>query len=61
MAKAEKPERIKTTVGLPEPLWQRARMRALQERRDLQDIVAAALEAYLRTPLKPTRRGEGRR
>ncbi len=44
-------KRIKTTVSLDETLWARARMRAIEERRDLQDIVADALKAYLRTPV----------
>lgn len=50
MAKSEG-KRIKTTVALDEALWKRARMRAIEESRDLQDIVADALVAYLRTPV----------
>lgn len=49
--------RIKTTIGLPEPLWKRARIRAVEEGRDLQDVVASALEAYLARPKPPKREG----
>ena len=41
-------ETIKTSVKLPRKLWKRARMRAVEEELDLQDIIAMALEAYLR-------------
>jgi plasmid stability protein len=52
------PEMRKTSLSLPEPLWRRARVRAAQEDRDLQDVVADALTLYLKTPLK---RAEGGR
>ena len=45
-------DRVKTTVALERSLWERARIRAVQENRDLQDVVADALVAYLRTPRK---------
>jgi hypothetical protein len=46
----EKPmiKRVKTSLSLPEDLWKSARIRALQEGVDAQDLVARALEAYLR-------------
>ena len=50
---------IKTTVALEEGLWKRARIRAIEEGVDLQDIVTKALERYLRTPSKA--KGEGGR
>lgn len=50
---------VKTTVDLPEALWRRAKIRAMDERADLRQVVIAALEAYLKA--KPTRREEGRR
>ncbi len=51
--KAGKPEReaegkVKTTVELPESLWQQAKIRAVQERSDLRGIIIAALEVYLK-------------
>lgn len=38
---------VKATVKLPEEVWRRARIRAIEERRDFQDLVAEALEEYL--------------
>ena len=52
MAAKESAESVKCTVKLPVELWQRARHRALDERRDFQDVVAEALELYLKRPLK---------
>ncbi len=49
---------VKTTVRLPEALWRAVKVRALDERADFQDIVARALEAYVKTALK--RREGGR-
>jgi hypothetical protein len=46
----------KTTLRLPDNLLERAKIRAVKEKRTLQDITAAALEAYLKTPL--AREGE---
>ena len=56
MAKSEK-ETVKTTIRLPRALWKDARVRALDEGRDFQEIVARALETYLKTGPK---RREGR-
>jgi hypothetical protein len=53
-----KPETAKTSIRLPKALWRATHIRALDEGRDLQDVIASALEAYLKTPLK--RQGEGR-
>jgi hypothetical protein len=39
---------VKTSLKLPEDLWRRAHIRALEERGDLQDVIARALEVYLR-------------
>lgn len=41
---------VKTTVLLPEALWRAAKIRAVEERRDLRDVIIAALAAYLGTP-----------
>ncbi len=46
----------KTTLRLPVDLLQRAKIRAIKERRTLQDITTAALEAYLKSS-----KGEGSR
>lgn len=46
-------ETVKTSVKLPKVLWREASVRALDEGRDLQDIIAEALELYLKT----TKRG----
>ncbi len=49
MAKGRsKGERIKTSITLDRDLWKRAHIRALDEGMDLQDLVAKALEAYLK-------------
>jgi len=39
---------VKTTVDLPEELWRRAKIRAMDDRGDLRSIIIAALEAYLK-------------
>lgn len=46
----EKPmaKRVKTSMALPAELWTAARIRALQEGVDAQDLVARAIEAYLK-------------
>lgn len=46
---------VKTTVRIPEDLWKAARVRAIEDRADFQDIVIRALAAYLKT--SPPRRG----
>ena len=38
---------VKTSLYVPEDLWKRAKVRALEERRDLRDVILAALESYL--------------
>lgn len=52
MTTKEPAETVKSTVKLPADLWRAARHRALDERRDFQDVVASALELYLKQPLK---------
>lgn len=39
---------VKTSVWLPAALWKRAKVRAIDERVDLRDVIIAALEAYLK-------------
>lgn len=50
--KTTEQETVKTTIRLPKPLWLEARVRALETGADLQDLVAAALVAYLKAPAK---------
>jgi hypothetical protein len=56
MKKSNHPDVVKTSLALPRPLWKAAHVRALDDNRDLQDVIVAALEAYL----KPARK-EGAR
>ena len=58
MKRTKSTEMVKTTMRLPKALWRDARIRSLDEDRDFQEIVASALEAYLKRPRK--RQGEGR-
>ena len=46
---------VKTTVLLPESLWKRAKVRAMDERTDLRQVIIAALETYLKTKKEGTR------
>lgn len=39
---------VKTTIRLPRPIWHAAKVRALEERVDFQDLVAHAIEQYLK-------------
>jgi len=48
-------ETVKTTVDLPLALWRAAKVRAMDERTDLRQIVIAALAAYLKSPKGGTR------
>jgi hypothetical protein len=45
-------ELIKTSLRLPRELWRAAHIRAMDEHRDLQDVVADALALYLRRSTK---------
>jgi len=40
-------ETVRTTLVLPVALWQRAKVRALEERRDLRDVLLEALRRHL--------------
>ncbi len=48
---------VKTTLRLPEAVWKAARVRAIEERRPFQDVLAAALTLYLKTPVKAGKGG----
>jgi hypothetical protein len=39
---------VKTTLLLPEALWRRGKVRAMEERRDLRDLLIEGLETVLR-------------
>jgi hypothetical protein len=38
---------VKTTVDLPEDIWRAAKIRAVDDRRDLRSVIIAALRTYL--------------
>jgi hypothetical protein len=39
---------VKTSVRIPEVLWREAKVRCLEERRELQELVSTAVAEYLR-------------
>ena len=47
MRKEEKRPMKKTSIALPEDLWQRARVAAIERRVEFQQLVAEAIENYL--------------
>ncbi len=47
---------VKCTMKLPADLWRAGRIRALDERRGFQDVVADALAYYLKH--KPAQKGD---
>mgnify|MGYP003988843959 CR=1 FL=1 len=50
--KSKKIELIKTTLRLPKHLLDACKHRAIDEGRNLQEIVADALEAHMKTKIK---------
>ncbi len=46
--KRKEGRKVKTTVDLPEVLWRAAKIRAMDERKDLRSVIIAALEAYIK-------------
>ncbi len=46
--KPGEPTMVKTTLLMPEDLWRRAKVRAMEERRDLKDLLLEGLELVLR-------------
>jgi hypothetical protein len=56
---AKRGEMAKTSIRMPRETWRAAHIRALDEGRDLQDVIVSALELYLKTPLDKSR-GERR-
>jgi hypothetical protein len=45
-------EAVKTSIRMPRRVWLAARTRALEEGLDFQDLVASAIDSYLKTPSK---------
>lgn len=43
-----KQKMVKTSLSLPENLWKEARIRAIESNMDAQDLVALALERFLK-------------
>jgi len=43
---------VKTSLVLPEALWDKTKRRALDERTDFRGIIMKALAEYLRRPVK---------
>ncbi|MDQ6893025.1 MAG: hypothetical protein M3167_10140 [Acidobacteriota bacterium] len=43
---------VKTSMEIPEDLWRAAKIRAMDEKKNFQDIVAEALREYLRKQKK---------
>lgn len=47
---------MKTSIEIPEELWTAAKIRAVREKTNLQDVIAAALRGYL--GVKPKKGGK---
>jgi hypothetical protein len=60
MPKPRKPKAptVRTTIELPPPLWEDAKIEAARSRSDLRSVIIAALEAYLRARTARRKRGE---
>jgi hypothetical protein len=56
----EKVEIVKCSFWCPRALWREAKIRAMDENLELQQLMAKALEDYLSVPSGPSRLG-GRR
>jgi hypothetical protein len=48
---------VRTTLTMPTALWRRAKVRAMDEGRDLRDVLLDALRAYLRRERREKRHG----
>ncbi len=44
----KKEQVVKTTVELPEELWRKAKIRAMDDRSDLRSVIISALETHLK-------------
>jgi len=45
---------VRTTIRVPEDLWRRVKIRAIDEGTSVQEIVTVALKAYLKAPVRKT-------
>jgi hypothetical protein len=52
-------KRMKTSIEIPEDVWRAAKIRAMDEKKNFQDIVAEALREYLRKQKKGGRNDQG--
>jgi hypothetical protein len=52
MAKSKEDELVKCSFNLPRPVWREAKIRAMDEGRQFQEIIAAAVREYCSKPLK---------
>jgi hypothetical protein len=43
---------VKTSIEIPEELWRAAKIRAVEQRKNFQDVVAEALREFLKKPKK---------
>lgn len=43
---------VKTSIEIPEELWTQAKIRAVHDKTNLQDVIAAALREYLKKAKK---------
>ena len=56
--KSKKIEMTKTTLRIPKQLLDACKHRAIDEGRNLQEIVADAMEAHMKTKIKSDKRGK---
>jgi len=50
---------MKTSIEIPEEVWTAAKIRAVQEKTNLQDVIADALRQYLKLGKKGGKKNEG--
>lgn len=49
---------VKTSIEIPEEIWKAAKFRAVEEKKNFQDVVADALRAHLKLPKKGKKEAE---
>jgi len=49
---------MRTSIEIPEEVWTAAKIRAAQEKTNLQEVIADALRQYLRLPRKGGKKDE---
>lgn len=50
---------VRTSIEIPEDLWTAAKVRAVHDKTNLQDVIAAALRDYLKRSKKGGKKNEG--